>query len=312
VTTPSLPQDETIAAPVPERQRPRKRRALFVGGAIVLIALLVAFVVTRGDNDEPVVEPEGEVSLVAEPTNGGLTVTRTWTLTGAEGEEFVARTAVENPTAASITDSVLEVIPKSIATSADDIDVDAGTAEVTVVEADPVLRFDVTVPAGATHDFTMRVSVPGDGATTARVLTYLADRRAAVADYFASIESSTTTATAPVTTAPPPPSAPTSNQAPVVAFNGRVVDMADDQVPSWDHFWISSSVTDADNDVWTFNTVRADSTEDIYTGACAEDPVHGCIWYWDNGYCGVDSIWVTVKDSHGNVSNEDVLKADYC
>ncbi|HEX5096731.1 MAG TPA: hypothetical protein VFX21_11980, partial [Acidimicrobiia bacterium] len=117
---------------------------------------------------------------------------------------------------------------------------------------------------------------------------------------------------APATTAPVATTAPGPNQPPVIAFNGRTIDMGDDRIPSWDHFWIYTSVKDPENDQWTFNSVRADSTEDIYTGSCAEDTTHGCIWYWDNGLCGVDSIWVTVKDSHGNVSNEDVLKADYC
>jgi hypothetical protein len=82
-------------------------------------------------------------------------------------------------------------------------------------------------------------------------------------------------------------------------------------VPSNDRFWIQGSVSDPEGDAWTYNAFRAKSGVDTWQAPCSEDPVHGCIWYYDNGECGRETIYVTVKDSHGNVSNEDVLYADY-
>ena len=304
-----MSQVDEVVAPAPKR-RPRNGTVLFATVVVMASIVIAGVLVVARDDDAP--DTDGQVSLAAEPTAGGLTLTRTWALTGEEGDQFVATTVVENPTDAPITETVFEIIPKSVATSADDITVDSGPATRTVIKSDPVFSFQLTVPANSEQVITMRVRVPPDGRTTDRVRMYLSERRAAVADFYALYATTTTTAS-PTTTTPTTSTAPVANRPPVIAFNDRVIDMANDRVPSWDHFWIYSSVSDPDGDEWSFsNNVRTASSASVYTGACAEDPDHGCIWYFDNGTCHTETFFVTVLDAHGNLSNEGQFYAQYC
>jgi hypothetical protein len=457
-------------------EAPRSRRPLlFAGAAAALVVLVVALVAMLGGggggNDTATRVSE---DLPGETTVAGLTLGRAWSLTGKHGDHLEVRLNLANPTAAPVSETVVEVIPKSVASSADKVDVNAGRAIAKVLEKDPVFAFRVNLDSNATATIVLRAKVPGDGATKARLDKYVADREAAVADYtkrtaapeiaitshpnegtitdatqtlsgtvtegsdvvlttagttcdplpaplpatvngttwsfgalplvnapgrvcvivVASHNGKTTTArlglnfapaaagdpdpdkdginndgtdqcpdvtgnsltgcpvatgrggttpttrrgggttnttrgttpptqaTTPPTQATTPPTQATTpttqNHAPVLNIVPYVVDMADDQVPSWDQFSLGSDdVTDADGDSWTYNTYSADSGAQMYTAACSGNGAylergHGCLYYYDDGSCGDETIYVTVKDSKGAVSNQDYFIARYC
>ena len=76
----------------------------------------------------------------------GLIVARTWRLTGENGDRFIADRGEQNPTSVSKTDSIVEVIPKSLTTSVTDVTFVGATP--TIVNPDPIVRFDVTLAPG--------------------------------------------------------------------------------------------------------------------------------------------------------------------
>ena len=76
----------------------------------------------------------------------GLVVTRTWRLTGENGDQFIASMEMTTRPRRPLTDSVIEVIPKLLVASIVERQVRRGDAH--VVNPDPIVRFDVTLAPG--------------------------------------------------------------------------------------------------------------------------------------------------------------------
>ena len=189
----------------------RSRKGLWIAAAAAaLIAVLVVavIVVPGGDSDGPALRAGGvaRLTLPATTTAEGAEVDRVWTLQGNRGDEFVGTVTVTNPTSAPLATSVTEIIPKAVAASVDDIDFEP---QPIVVEADPVVRYDVVVPANGTFTARYEVQVAPDGANGSRL-----ERWAESLDAPPVTTTTTAPPVAPTTQPPTPattPRTPTTN-----------------------------------------------------------------------------------------------------
>ncbi|MGH8984182.1 MAG: prealbumin-like fold domain-containing protein, partial [Acidimicrobiia bacterium] len=130
----------------------------------------------------------------------GATVERAWSLAGNEGTRFEGTLTFANTTGERIAVSHTEVIPKSLAASVDDIAFEPAPV---VIEADPVVRFDVDIPADGTATATYRIDVAPDGADESRLEDWADDLETEEARQ-ADSTTTTSTTTRPTTTTTPP------------------------------------------------------------------------------------------------------------
>ncbi len=187
-----------IEADPDESSRSRGRVVRFgLGAGVALVSLVVLVVVIfdsstakvgtpTADTRAPVSQtttaptlakplvrvPPLALPAVAQPS--GLVVNRTWRLAGEDGDLFLASVDVSNPTNKTITDSVLEVIPKVLVTNVTSVTF-VGPAPA-IVNPDPVVRFDVTLLPGKSVRFGYRINVPAEGVSTSRLLAWKAGR----------------------------------------------------------------------------------------------------------------------------------------
>jgi hypothetical protein len=181
------------------RERGRMVRLGF-GFALAVVALIVLVVVIvdssrpgSGESDRgqststthaapPSTNPPGGVGSsdpvkfapVALPS--GMTVNRTWRVSGDNGDTFLASVDVYNGTGQTKTDAVVEVIPKELAETVTDVKFFGKTPE--VLQPDPIVNYNVTVAPGDRVRFGYRIAVPPDGAKTSRVEWWKAQRDA--------------------------------------------------------------------------------------------------------------------------------------
>jgi hypothetical protein len=124
-------------------------------------------------------------------TPEGMKVERRWELQGAQGDHFVGRLSFSNPTSAPLRTSHTEVIPKSLASSVTKITFDL---QPTVIQADPVVQYSLTVPTGGEVTARYEIEVAPTGASRARLKAWAAD--------LAAQDAKTPTTTGPTTTGP--------------------------------------------------------------------------------------------------------------
>lgn len=223
VTPPDVVPLEADQPPSADRDdgRPRRRTLLVLGAVLVVFivgaALLVAVLGGGGSDDAaspPGAAAPSRVRVAFDPITmpDGTVVRREWVLRTGKSDRLVGTISFSNPTAAPLDTSYVEVIPKSLASSVDDIAFDP---EPTVLEADPVVQYTLTVPAGEEITARYEIDVMVDGAPRARLDAWVDDWEAARARVRATTTTSTTappaTVAAPPTTAasrPPPPELP--------------------------------------------------------------------------------------------------------
>jgi serine/threonine protein kinase len=177
-----------------ESSRRRGRLVRFGLGALVALVSLVVLVMvildsTRNDAGTPTTAqqvptgPSGSIAPPrAEPLSlptilmpSGMVVARTWALEGDEGDELVASVDISNPTDATKSDQILEVIPKSLAANVSQVKFEGATP--VVVRADPIVRFDVTLAPGQRTRIGYRIAVPAEGSDPDRLDAWNADRQ---------------------------------------------------------------------------------------------------------------------------------------
>lgn len=196
--------------PLLDRRRVRTLLAAGTALALVVIGILaVGAANDRGSNqststDGARADSSARFAFDEIPVAAGATAERGWTLGGSEGSRFVGKLTFSNSTGAPLDISHTEVIPKALASSVDDIEFEPDPV---VLETDPVVRFDVTVPANGTVEASYRIDVAPLGAERSRLEEW-AD---ALESELASRAAATTTTT---TTAPPQATTTTSAPAP--------------------------------------------------------------------------------------------------
>jgi actin-like ATPase involved in cell morphogenesis len=147
----------TIAEPVEKRKSdPKTRRLAFLAGAGLLVLAAVTLVlISRGGSPEPP-KPTATLAFASEDL-GFAKLDRTWTVTDGQLDgtlTFVPAGEGEG------TGRHNEAFPKSMVADASQIDSDPDPTE--IVRADPILGWDVTVPAGGSTTITYEVDVPDE------------------------------------------------------------------------------------------------------------------------------------------------------
>ena len=178
-----------VMAPSPPGRRwwPRWRVPAAVAG--LAATLVVGLLVVPGEAERV---PPSPVSLpfALERYDGGVEVSRTWTLSG-DGDRLHAELVLVGGSPGATFD---EVVPKSLATSAAQVDADPAPLE--VVREDPVLRFAAPTTPDAQLEVTYDIDVLPGPATLERLQGWAADQGRERAEYLASVS-----APPPVTTA---------------------------------------------------------------------------------------------------------------
>ena len=135
----------------------RRPIALVAAIAVVVVvatAGVVAVASSGGGSDDEkaskVSTSSGGASLKTDVTspvaqNDGVKGTRTWTLGGKNGSELTGRVVLSNSTTNPVAHAHTEVFPKSLVDDASKITFDPKPDK--VVKADPIVEYDVTVPA---------------------------------------------------------------------------------------------------------------------------------------------------------------------
>jgi hypothetical protein len=152
--------------------RARRRAGLVAAVAAGLaVALVLALLVLPGGDDEPALRtaPAARYTFATATTPEGVEVSRTWELRGSEGDRFVGRLVLTNPRATPLSVRLVEVIPKEIAPTVAQI---RFRPEPVVVQADPVVRYDVTIPPGGRFTATYAASVAPEGPRRARLAAW--------------------------------------------------------------------------------------------------------------------------------------------
>ena len=203
----------------PGRSRRRERRVVAALAAGVLAAtgvLAAVTIVDRGGSDDPDARraagsgdsPGARFGFAPIDVAPGATVERDWSLRGADGTRFKGTLTFSNSTGSPLDVSHTEVIPKSLATSVDEIEFEPTP---TVIDADPVVQFDVTVPADDTVTAVYRIDAEPLGADRSRLQIWANDLEDEVERREIDTTTTTTTSTTTTTTAPgstPPAAGP--------------------------------------------------------------------------------------------------------
>ena len=211
VTPPEVP---TVVADGPAAgASPDRKRLLMALGAVAVVALIagVVLVFTRSDGTTGVSADPAPINVVrvsfpVEQLPWGATMTRTWTKSdqGVHGQlDFT------NATTATVSGRHVEVIPNSLAATADLVVSDPtpsaphsarGSRLTQDAATNPTLGYDVSVEAGKTTTINYDIAV-GD-VTQAKLATWQTEQVAAAAAYVATTTTTTTTTTIPPVVAP--------------------------------------------------------------------------------------------------------------
>ena len=153
-------QPETLR-PEPER-RPPRRRIIAVAATVVALLAAGGAVLLGGGDKQNTGASSPTIMAFAATSDATIRAQRTWSV-GADDHVLSSDIAFTNLTSTPLTRTALEVIPKSVAS--DVSQVTFTPSGVTVVEADPVVRWQVRLgPRQVTH---LRWTVPIEGAVDA-------------------------------------------------------------------------------------------------------------------------------------------------
>lgn len=167
------PVGPPVAAPSPKKRR--RTPALIAIAAFVVLGLvaLVAVVVTRSDDPKP---PDVALAFPREGSTVGQ-LDRGWEIVDGE---LVGTLEFTNDTSTNTSGRHIEAFPKSLVSDAAAIRSDPAPSQ--VLQADPVLAWDVQVEAGGSTTIVYRIDVPDD-TDQADLETWSRDQTKALADY---------------------------------------------------------------------------------------------------------------------------------
>lgn len=191
----------TDATPGPAR---RRTPWLIAGGVLTAAVLLLAFLVFGGSDDGGTTivtknDPATMLRFDSVQLPWGAELSRVWS---AKDTGLHAELSFKNTTAAAVTGRHIEAIPKSLADSADQVHSTPLASE--ILQADPVLAYDVTVEAGATT--TITYDIENVVANAGNLSAWQTEQAAALTQYESTTTTTmTTTTTTSIPTVPPPP-----------------------------------------------------------------------------------------------------------
>jgi hypothetical protein len=158
----------------PERQRSRWRSPVLLSvlAGLAVIAVAAGVLLTRTPSAQPVISPVS-YRFAADQYHDGLVTVRRWTLGGRDGSLFT-----ETITASSASGKALQVlfkepIPEAIAANLQTVRFTPAPSK--IVKADPVVEWEMRVPAHGTVIVGYQATVTPAGATSARLTRWVTD-----------------------------------------------------------------------------------------------------------------------------------------
>lgn len=153
--------DPPVAAPVPTPATPaqRSRRLVLLSAALaaVLIAAAAGVLALRSEGSTP---GRQTYSFTPAVLGSGLVVARTWTVAGSP-PALTENLVLTNGTNHELTTTYDEVIPNTVASNVDKITFNPRPSE--IVTTDPLVRYDLSLAAGASRTVRYSVRLPGSG-----------------------------------------------------------------------------------------------------------------------------------------------------
>jgi len=162
-------------SPAPPAPRSRKRRALIIGvpTALALVAAAVAAVfLARSNGAPPVAGPAVAESYAFAPQeyHDGLLVVRRWKLSGKGGSLLTETLSISNPTSKAKRVALKEAIPAAIAPTLRTVHFSPSPTK--VLQADPIVEWNLRVPAQGVVRVGYQSRVPAVGAVKTRLLRW--------------------------------------------------------------------------------------------------------------------------------------------
>ena len=183
--------------------RRRHRKATIPAAAAVLLAVTIPLVVVGAEGSAKPSDPSSEFAFKPQSYPSGLIVDRTWTLSGADGTELHGSTTLTDGASGSIQTAYSEVLPTSVAPDVGHVHF--RPAPDAVVQADPVVRYDINLGAGSSTRIAVSVDVGKTRGSRSERLALLANQQmSAEAAYFRSTNQAIPTTLASIYVTPSP------------------------------------------------------------------------------------------------------------
>ena len=166
------PDARSVTAPrvVPSQpRRPRPRTWLAVLGlsmALLLLVAAVGLVVLRSHKMSPS-RAHATFSFAPEQYRDGLLIVRRWTLGGKDGSLLTEAITASSATGKAVRVKLEEPIPAAIASSVQSVRFRPAPSR--IIRADPLVEWDLALPARGTIDVGYQATVGPAGATRARL-----------------------------------------------------------------------------------------------------------------------------------------------
>jgi hypothetical protein len=155
------------------RARGRRRAAvLALPAALVILAAAVGVLVIRSPHREPPVSPSQAMATASysfgpQRYQDGLLIVRRWTLSGQDGSLLTEAITASSATGKAARVKLEEPIPEAIASSVQSVRFRPAPSR--IIRADPLVEWDLALPARGTIDVGYQATVGPAGATRARL-----------------------------------------------------------------------------------------------------------------------------------------------
>jgi len=257
------------------RLRSRGAIVALAAAAVVILALAAVLVPSRLRHSAATTHVVSAASYAFPPQQypDGLRMVRHWTLGGTNGS-VLTETVTASSAGKALGAAFQEAIPASIASSLQTVRF--SPAPTKIVQADPVVEWQLQVPAEGSVTVGYRATVPADGATHARLVRWAQDLQVLQAQLPAPQSSKTagqaqpsatptptlqvpvaaptvSTSTAPATSQTPQPAPPAATGAQAYASASLTTNLS--SITARVYFGQLQSVTSALSGQVTFNTV---------------------------------------------------------
>jgi len=155
---------------VPDQARHRLLVPAVVAAVVIaVVAVGVGIVLTSSKSNKPPVT----YAFKPQSFTSGIILDRTWQLSGSSDHVLQARVVLTNGTSSAVKTSYYEVIPNTVAPSVNDIAFSPTPDQ--VIRADPIVRYDVKLAAGASERITYTANLPSTNQSPGARLASLAE-----------------------------------------------------------------------------------------------------------------------------------------
>ena len=156
---------------VPARGR-RRAAVLALPAALVILAAVVGVLVIRSPHSEPPASASqtkatASYSFGPQRYQDGLLIVRRWTLSGQDGSLLTEAITASSATGKAARVKLEEPIPEAIASSVQSVHFRPAPSR--IIRADPLVEWDLALPARGTIEVGYQVTVGPAGATRARL-----------------------------------------------------------------------------------------------------------------------------------------------